>query len=384
MSHPAPADAGTDAPGMLTSLEEGLPRPWRLPTTWAPQTADSVPGRRPMRLADPMGGLRRINRAVLALAVVTLLGTVGYLLLGFTPLEAMYQTVTTVATVGFREVKPLTPAGMVFTMVLIVVGVGTVLYNLGVILEAVTEGHLRQFLERRRMDQRIAAMRGHVIICGHGRVGRSAREYLVANGYDVVVVDKDPHRVEGLETDVAHIVGDVTDDAVLREAGIEHARAPVAALETDADTVYLTLSARAMCPDLTIVARARTTDSKNKLVLAGATRAVNPQRIGGRRMAVFALQPDVAEFLEVVMHDEDVDFRIEQVPVLPGSALAGRTVGELGVRERTGALLLALRRAADQPLEPNPAPGTPVPPGAVLIALGTQRELDALVVLGRP
>ena len=183
-----------------------------------------------MRLADPMGGLRRINRAVLALAVVTLLGTVGYLLLGFTPLEAMYQTVTTVATVGFREVKPLTPAGMVFTMVLIVVGVGTVLYNLGVILEAVTEGHLRQFLERRRMDQRIAAMRGHVIICGHGRVGRSAREYLVANGYDVVVVDKDPHRVEGLETDVAHIVGDVTDDAVLREAGIEHARALVAAL----------------------------------------------------------------------------------------------------------------------------------------------------------
>jgi voltage-gated potassium channel len=331
-----------------------------------------------------MGGLRRINRAVLALAVVTLLGTVGYLLLGFTPLEAMYQTVTTVATVGFREVKPLTPAGMVFTMVLIVVGVGTVLYNLGVILEAVTEGHLRQFLERRRMDQRIAAMRGHVIICGHGRVGRSAREYLVANGYDVVVVDKDPHRVEGLETDVAHIVGDVTDDAVLREAGIEHARALVAALETDADTVYLTLSARAMCPDLTIVARARTTDSKKKLVLAGATRAVNPQRIGGRRMAVFALQPDVAEFLEVVMHDEDVDFRIEQVPVLPGSALAGRTVGELGVRERTGALLLALRRAADQPLEPNPAPGTPVPPGAVLIALGTQRELDALVVLGRP
>jgi voltage-gated potassium channel len=331
-----------------------------------------------------MGGLRRINRAVLALAVVTLLGTVGYLLLGFTPLEAMYQTVTTVATVGFREVKPLTPAGMVFTMVLIVVGVGTVLYNLGVILEAVTEGHLRQFLERRRMDQRIAAMRGHVIICGHGRVGRSAREYLVANGYDVVVVDKDPHRVEGLETDVAHIVGDVTDDAVLREAGIEHARALVAALETDADTVYLTLSARAMCPDLTIVARARTTDSKNKLVLAGATRAVNPQRIGGRRMAVFALQPDVAEFLEVVMHDEDVDFRIEQVPVLPGSALAGRTVGELGVRERTGALLLALRRAADQPLEPNPAPGTPVPPGAVLIALGTQSELDALVVLGRP
>lgn len=335
-----------------------------------------------MRLAEPMGGLRRINRAVLALVVVTVLGTVGYLLLGFTPLEAMYQTVTTVATVGFREVRPLTPAGMVFTMVLIVVGVGTVLYNLGVILEAVTEGHLRQYLERRRMDHRIAAMRGHVIICGHGRVGRSAREYLVANGYDVVVVDRAPDRVAGLDRDVAHILGDVTDDAVLREAGIEQARALVAALETDADTVYLTLSARAVRPDLVIIARARTTDSKEKLVLAGATRAVNPQRIGGRRMAVFALQPDVGEFLDVVMHDEDVDFRIQQVPVLPGSALAGRTVGELEVRERTGALLLALRREVGQPLEPNPVAGTPVPPGAVLIALGTQSELDALAVLG--
>ncbi len=330
-----------------------------------------------------MGGLRRITRAVLALAVVTLLGTVGYLLLGFTLLEAVYQTVTTVATVGFREVRPLGPAGMVFTLVLIVVGVGTVLYNLGVLLEAVTEGHLRQSLERRRMDKDIAALRGHVVVCGHGRVGRSTREYLVSNGYDVVVVDRDPQRLLGLEPGVPFIVGDVTRDEVLREAGVEHARALVAALETDADTVYLTLSARALCPDLVIIARARTTDSKHKLVLAGATRAVNPQRIGGRRMAAFALQPDVAEFLDVVMHDDNLDFVIQQVPVAAGSELAGRTVGDLAVRERTGALLLALRRDADEPLEPNPSTATPVGPGAVLIALGTQAELDALTALGR-
>ncbi|MFC4787131.1 potassium channel family protein [Nocardioides sp. MAHUQ-72] len=330
-----------------------------------------------------MSSVRRIVVALTALVAVTVFGTVGYLFLGFTLLEAVYQTVTTVATVGFREVRPLTTAGMVFTIVLIVVGVGTVLYNLGVLLETVTEGQLRQHLERRRMDARIAALRGHVIICGYGRVGRAATDFLTSAGHEVVVVDTDPARLADLPEGVAHLVGDVTEDRTLREAGIEHARAVVVALDTDADTVYATLSARAMRPDVVIVARARTTGSKTKLQLAGATRAVNPQRIGGRRLAVFALQPDVAEFFDVVMHDESVDWRVEQVPVAAGSATAGRTIGALRLRERTGALLLAVRRSADDVLVPNPPDDLVVPAGAVLIALGTQAELDALADLAR-
>ncbi len=330
-----------------------------------------------------MESLRRIKTALLALAAVTIFGTVGYLLLGFTPLEALYQTVTTVATVGFREVRPLSPAGQVFTIVLIVVGVGTVLYNLSVILEAVTEGHLREYLESRRMDKDIAAMTGHVIICGYGRVGRAAAEFLAASGYDVVVVDNDAARLETLAPGLKHhLCGDVTDDAVLRSAGIERARALIAALDTDTDTVYVTLSARAIRPDLVIVSRARTTEAKAKMLLAGASRAINPQRIGGRRMAVFALQPDVAEFLDVVMHDEDLDFRIQQVHVRDGSALVGRSLGELRVQEETGALLLAIRRGAGEPFEPHPPADVVVPPGAVLIALGTPAELDDLAHLG--
>ncbi len=325
--------------------------------------------------------MRRIVVALAGLAAVTVFGTVGYLFFGFTLLEASYQTVTTVATVGFREVRPLSSAGMVFTMVLIIVGVGTVLYNLGVLVEAVTEGHLREHLERRRMDKRIAGLKGHVIVCGHGRVGRSAAEFLVAAGKEVVVVDSDPTRLERLARDVPRLTGDVTDDDVLREAGIARARAVVVALETDADTVYVTLSARAMRPDAVIVARARTTGSKGKLELAGATRAVNPQRIGGRRLAVFALQPDVAEFLDVVMHDESLSWRIQQVPVPATSALAGRSVGELDLHGRSGALLLAVRRSPDDDLLPNPPHDLIVPGGAVLIALGTQEELAALVDL---
>jgi len=335
-----------------------------------------------MRLAGVMESLRRITIALIGLVVVTVLGTVGYLVLGFTFLEALYQTVTTVSTVGFREVRPLTTAGLIFTTVLIVLGVGTVLYSLGMILEAVTEGHLREYLERRHMDKRIATLKGHVIICGCGRVGRSATDYLVAGGHDVVVVDNDPARLERLGSGVTHLCGDVTDDAVLYDAGIDRARALVAALDTDADTVYVTLSARAMRSDLVIIARARTTESKEKLVLAGASRAVNPQRIGGRRMAVFALQPDVADFLDVVMHDEDLDFRIQEIHVGRGSSLAGRTVGELALRERTGTLLLAIRRSAEQQFEPNPPDELVVPAGSVLIALGQQAELDILAELG--
>lgn len=327
------------------------------------------------------GAPRRIAVALTGLVIVTVVGTLGYLALGFTLLEAVYQTVTTVATVGFREVRPLGPEGMVFTIALIVLGVGWVLYSLGVVFEAPTEGHLRAHLERRRMNREIESMHGHVVICGHGRVGRAAREHLVAAGVPVVVVDNDPARLAGL-TDAATVTGDVTDDAVLKAAGVERAGALVAALDTDADTVYVTLSARALRPDLVIVTRARTAASADKMVMAGATHAVNPQGIGGRRLAVFAMQPDVAEFLDVVMHEENLDFRLQQVHVAAGSALEGSRIGDLELSERGGPLLLALRPGPGEPLGANPAPVTALSAGAVLILLGTPEQLAAVSRLG--
>jgi voltage-gated potassium channel len=196
--------------------------------------------RRAILLGSDSGrnAVHRIQVAVAALAAVTVFGTVGYVVLGFGWLEALYQTVTTVATVGFREVRPLSPVGMAFTLVLIVVGVGTVLYNLGVIVEALTEGHLREHLWRRRMDRTIAQMSEHVIICGFGRVGRAAAQHLVDGTHDVVVIDLDPARVEGAT--IPHLVGDAANEATLREAGIERAHALICALDTDADTVYAT------------------------------------------------------------------------------------------------------------------------------------------------
>ena len=190
-------------------------------------------------------------------------GTVGYVILGFGFVEALYQTVTTITTVGFREVHPLSTVGEFFTIALILVGVGTALYMFGVLLEALIEGHLRQQVGRRRMERQIGRMTGHFIICGWGRVGRASVLYLDALGKQVVIVDRDPARLQGL--DYPTVLGDVTDDSILEAAGIGHAHALIAALNTDADNVYVTLSSRALRPDLVIIARARTEESKSNL-----------------------------------------------------------------------------------------------------------------------
>jgi voltage-gated potassium channel len=323
-----------------------------------------------------VANVRRIERALAVLAFVLLAGTVGYAALGFPFLDALYQTVTTVSTVGFREVKPLSTTGKVFTIVLILFGTGTALYTFGVLLESLIEGHLRQHLEARRMARDIDSMSGHVIICGWGRVGHASAEYLTATGRRIVIVDRNQDRLAGVP--YSHVLGDVTDDNVLLSAGIRHAQALIAALDTDADNVYVTLSSRALRPDLVIVARARNDASKSKLVRAGADRVVNPQLLGGHRMASYALQPHVAEFLEGVLHDESLDYRIEQIEIGAGCHVVGKQLHESRILEESGVQLLAIRPAAATGFVANPSADTTLEPGAILIVVGTGGQLAAL------
>jgi len=314
--------------------------------------------------------------------VVTVFGSIGYVLLGFSPLNAVYQTVTTLATVGFREVEPLDAVGKIYTMVLILVGVGTVLTTFTVVVEALIEGSLRDVYGRRRMDRKIAGMSGHVIICGWGRVGQSIARYCAAADQPLVVIDTNPERLAGIP--YPHLIGDATDDAVLRDAGIGRAKSLVAAIDTDAENLFVTLSGRSLRPNLFIVARARTLPSEEKLRRAGADRVVNPQAIGGERMAAFLLQPHVAEFVDVVMHDGSLEFRLEEVPLPEASPLVGRTIRESHLRDATGALVLALR-TADGSFLTNPDPGTVFSGGQILIVVGTGEQTGALreLVLGR-
>lgn len=306
------------------------------------------------------------------------LGTLGYIALGLTPLDALYQTVTTVFTVGFREVGEPDGRWKVFTIVVIVLGVSTALYTIATLFETLVEGQLTDHFGRRRMEKRIEGLRGHVIVCGWGRVGRTLTSQLEAGACEVVVIDRDPERVKACDS--LHVEGDATDDDVLRRAGIERARALVAALNTDEANLYVTLTSRSLRPDLFIVARARVDSAESKLHQAGADRVVNPQSIGGARMAALVEQPHVADFLDVVMHDGSLEFRLEEVPVPADSVLVGHSLRDAQIRDRTGALVLALRDKEGS-FTTNPAPDTPISGGQVLIAIGTQAQLKNLAVL---
>lgn len=331
-----------------------------------------------MTYREAVSHWRRLGGALILLLVVILVGTAGYLALGFGVIDALYQTITTVATVGFREVQPLSTTGKVFTMALILVGVGAALYAFSVLIETLLEGRLLDLLGRRRMQRTIGSMHDHVIICGWGRVGRAIAAEVEGSGRPLVVVDADEARLTA--TDLPAVLGDATEDAVLIAAGIERAAALVAAVDIDASNSFITLSARSMRPDLFIVSRARSTDSEEKLRRAGADRVVNPQHIGGARMAAFVLHPHVAEFLDVVMHEGNLEFRLEELPVDAGSAMVGRTLRDTHLRDRTGALVLAVRRE-DGTFATNPSPDTVIEAGQVLIAIGTGDELQAVAAL---
>jgi voltage-gated potassium channel len=318
---------------------------------------------------------RRVVLGLMVLAAVMAAGTIGYLAFGFGALDALYQTVTTVTTVGFREVRPLSDGERVFTMGLILVGAGAALYTLSALIETLVGGELGGTFGRRRMQRHIARMKDHVILCGWGRVGRSIARELVAADEPHVIIDRDPEKLEGVTG--PHIIGDATEDSVLKEAGLGRARALVAALENDAGNLFVTLSVRTLRPDIFIVSRVRIEDNEEKLRRAGADRVINPQSIGGARAAAFVLQPHVSEFLDVVMHDRDIEFRLEELDVAEESVLAGSTIRDAHIRDETGALVLALREQ-EGTFVTNPAPDQQICAGQILIAIGTKDELEAL------
>ncbi len=319
--------------------------------------------------------VRRVQIGIGLLALVVLVGTVGFMALGYSALDSLFQTVETVSTVGFGTPANFGTAGKVFTMCLILVGVGTALYTFTVTLEVLIEGHMRDLMRRRRMDRDIERMTDHVVVCGWGRVGREVARYLDNAGRPIVVLDRDAGRLAGLPHPT--VIGDVTEDATLLQAGIERASTLVAALDTDADNLYVTVAGRSFRPDLHIIARARGESSEAKLLRAGADRVVNPQRLGGDRMAAFVTQPHVVDFIDVVMHDGTLEFRLEEITVAEGSPLNGASLRSVRVHDRTGALVLAIRRP-DGSFTTNPPPELEVSVGDVLIGIGTADQLESL------
>ena len=299
--------------------------------------------------------------------------------LGWGFLDALYMTVISVTTVGYNEVRDLGTFGRFWTMLVLIVGVGILFYGIVALVQLAVEGTIQRYLGRRRMDARISKLRDHYVLCGYGRVGRQVAEELAEDGVDFVVVEKDAENAEKCAGQgYLELHGDASEDEVLDAAGVVRARALITALDSDAANLFITLSARKMNPDLFIVARSDSDESAAKLEIAGANRTLSPHSIGGRRLASLATQPSVVDFLEVVSRrNREIEFRLEEFSVDKSSPLAGHTIGDLDVFEKTGARILAII-GEDRQFTTNPTAGESISSGDTLIVLGTPEQVACM------
>ena len=330
--------------------------------------------------------LRRFLLAVVAYISVLVVGTVGFwLLLEEGWIASFYRAVVTTTLTGL-EFPPSTNAAKVFSIVLLFFGVAVFLYLAGVIVDVMTRGVVSQALGERRRKRTIEELRDHVIICGFGRVGRRVAAEFAATGTPYVVVDRNPESVEAAREVGALVVdGDGTNDDDLRKAGIDRAKALVASVDSDEANLFITLSARAMRPSLTIVARSSIDATARKLLLAGANHVVQPYTSAGLQMANVVLKPQVAAFLDIATTagGEIPELRFEEIVVSPDCEPCGRSIRELRIRDVTGALVVAIRRP-DGAFEVTPSPDAVFEAGDILIGVGTTEEMAKLEALFAP
>jgi voltage-gated potassium channel len=334
---------------------------------------------------------KRLSRGLLLLAAVLLVGTFGYQWIGsqagqdWSIWDCLYMTVITVASVGYTEVFPVReiPGAQGFTMAVILIGAGAMVYASSVLIALFVEEDLRHVLRRERMRKAIAKMKDHIIVCGTGSTGITVVRELIATKRPFVVIDRDPERLARIDAEfgkdkVKYVQGDATEDDVLAKAGLALAMGLVAALPTDKDNLFVTVSARQLNPNLRIVARAIEPGTAPKLLKAGAHRVVSPNAIGGMRMVSELIRPTVVEFLDKMLRDRERNLRIEEVPVPPGSPLVGQPLRQAPIRRITQLLVIAAWEPEPDRYTYNPGPDYVLTAGVVLIVLG---EVDDVIKL---
>jgi voltage-gated potassium channel len=325
---------------------------------------------------------RKLILAVILIFLVISFGTAGYMSIeewGF--LDALYMTVITLTTVGYEEIHKLSTSGRIFTIILSITGVGTVLYTLGIGAQFVLEGEIQQIFRRKRLEKKLEALKDHYIICGYGRMGRIIAYELKMKYLNIVVIEKYPEALNGTEGFLV-IEGDSTKEDTLRRAGIERARCLISVLPTDAENLFVVLSARAISPNLLIVARAGEEGSEHKLLRAGADKAVSPYYIGGIRIAQTVLKPAVTDFLEFATKSGNIELQLEEMPIREGSKLAGRTLDECGIGRELGVIIVAIKQTTGE-MKFNPTFRTEIQAGDTLIAAGETPKLKELETMAK-
>jgi voltage-gated potassium channel len=320
-----------------------------------------------------------ISPTLVLLTMVLAGGTGGYVAIeGWSTWDAFYMTVTTVATVGYREVHPLSRAGQAFTMALIIVGVSTALYAFSAMAAVVVEGGWPKYLERWRYVRMINHLKDHYVICGYGRIGSIVASEFTRQHTPFVIVERNPERVaEANGRGHLAVEGDASREETLKQLGIDRARGLVAAVGTDAENVYAVLTARVLKPDLFIIARAEGEESSSKLKKAGADRVISPYRIGAVQIAQTALRPAVVDFVEIATSSDNLELSIEQIHIEKHSPLAERPLSEVIKRDKMNVVVVGIQHAHGN-MEFNPLASTVLHEGDHLIVLGSSQTLKEL------
>ncbi|MFC2012018.1 potassium channel family protein [Chloroflexota bacterium] len=324
-----------------------------------------------------MTSVRTVLFGLFILASIIVLGAIGYIFIeGWSFFDSLYMTIITISTVGYSEIHPLSTGGRLFSIFLIVGGVGGALYTLTGIIQYMAEGNIVATWGRRRMRNKIQQLKNHFILCGYGRVGEEVANIFKEEDTPFVIIDNRSDCLARAEqAGYLYMEGDATSDEVLKEAGIENARGLVAALGTDAENTYVTLSARGLYPTLFITARASDAEAETKLKRAGANRIVSPNNIGARRMAMLALRPAVTDFIDTVTRRRGPELQLENVVVTSDSTLAGLTVDD--VRQCSRSNVLAFTKKTGRLLA-NPSGDEKIDVGDSLIIMGTSEQLTSL------
>ncbi len=341
-----------------------------------PPRRPKVRHRQSSQLAEFLLIRRRLSQGLLALLLVTAAGVVGFAIIGrgrHSLVDAIYMTVITLTTVGYGEIIDLSghPGGRLFTIGLLLVGMGIVAYTVPMLAAFLIEGQLLHFFTRHRMDRNIARMTGHFIVCGETAATWYVAEELQRSGRALVVVaPTEEASGKAFETlgDVPRVVGDPSDDQVLLDAGVERAGGVVVCMANDKDNVLVTLTARRLAPGARIVARMESGESEAKLRIAGADAVVSPSRIGGLRMASELVRPEVVSFLDQMLRDPRTSLRVEEIAIAGDSPAVGKTLSWLNINELDGTVLLALRTSAGQVMF-KPPQDLKLDPGGILIAM---------------
>jgi len=326
---------------------------------------------------------KKLFLALALIIIVIAFGTAGYQLIeGWNFLDALYMTIITLTTVGYREVHELSSRGMIFTIVLLMVGVGTFLYALSAGAKIILEGELQELFGRKRLEKKIKELKGHYIVCGYGRMGKIICRELKAKNVPFVAIERNGDFLNNRLDDFLGISGDATNDDILREAGIERAKGLISVLPNDALNLYVVLSARELNPDLHIVARAGEEGSENKLLRAGADKVVSPYHIGGLRIAHTILRPAVVDFIEFATKTGNLELQMEEVTIPEGSSMADKSLDQCGIGRELGIIIVGIKRHTGE-MRFNPTSRSTIKAGDTLIALGEISKLKVLENMSR-